>query len=60
MPPIDAAAPHVEFSHLGHQYGNKPGNYLVVGPDWKGTVPKGIAGVIHAPTELLAIGPRSF
>ncbi|RWU19317.1 hypothetical protein DM813_21865 [Pseudomonas alkylphenolica] len=49
-----------EFSTLGKQYGTQPGNYLVVGPNWKGTVPDGIAGVIKAPTELVAIGPRVF
>lgn len=49
-----------EFSNLGKQYGTKPGNYLVVGPNWKGTVPDGITEVIKAPTELVAIGPRVF
>jgi hypothetical protein len=49
-----------EFSRLGKQYGTKPGNYLVVGPHWKGAVPKGIAGVLHAPTELVGMGPRIF
>lgn len=49
-----------EFSRLGEQYRTKPGNYLIVGPNWKGTVPEGIAAVIHAPTELIAMGPRIF
>jgi hypothetical protein len=49
-----------EFSKLGKQYGTKPGSYLVVGPNWKGKVPNGIAGVIHAPTELIGMGPRIF
>ncbi|AXJ08092.1 hypothetical protein CFN16_11910 [Pseudomonas fluorescens] len=49
-----------EFSRLGKQYGTKPGNYLVVGPNWKGTVPQGITEVIKAPTELVAMGPRVF
>ncbi|TNV19388.1 DUF1254 domain-containing protein [Buttiauxella sp. B2] len=49
-----------EFSKLGKQYGTKPGNYLVVGPNWKGKVPAGITKVIHAPTELVAMGPRIF
>ncbi|WP_430470850.1 DUF1254 domain-containing protein [Thalassospira lucentensis] len=49
-----------EFSNIGKQYGTKPGNYLVVGPNWKGDVPDGIAGVIYAPTELVAMGPRLF
>lgn len=49
-----------EFSRLGKQYGTKPGNYLIVGPNWKGQVPDGITEVIKAPTELVAIGPRLF
>ncbi|MCP1419523.1 hypothetical protein J3D47_003766 [Pseudomonas laurylsulfativorans] len=49
-----------EFSKLGKQYGTQPGNYLVVGPNWKGTVPAGITQVIKAPTELVAVGPRTF
>ena len=49
-----------EFSKLGKQYGTKPGNYLVVGPNWKGDVPAGIAGVLKSPTDLVAFGPRIF
>jgi hypothetical protein len=49
-----------EFSRLGKQYGTNPGNYLIVGPNWKGAVPDGIAGVIHSPTDLIAVGPRIF
>jgi len=49
-----------EFSQIGKQYGTKPGSYLVVGPKWKGSVPKGITGVVHAPTDLVAMGPRIF
>lgn len=49
-----------EFSRLGKQYGTKPGNYLIVGPNWKGTVPSGITGVLHAPTDLVGLAPRIF
>ncbi|NDZ95081.1 DUF1254 domain-containing protein [Streptomyces sp. SID6673] len=49
-----------EFSNLGQQYGTEPGNYLVVGPNWEGDVPDGIAGVLRSPTELVAMGPRVF
>jgi hypothetical protein len=49
-----------EFSKLGKQYGTKPGDYLVVGPNWKGEVPKGIAGVLKSPTDLVAVAPRVF
>jgi len=49
-----------EFSRLGKQYGTRPGNYLVVGPNWKGSMPEGITQVIQSPTELVAVGPRIF
>jgi hypothetical protein len=49
-----------EFSNLGRQYGTQPGNYLVVGPNWNGTVPEGIADILRSPTELVAMGPRVF
>jgi hypothetical protein len=48
------------FGGIGKQYGTKPGFYLLVGPNWKGTTPDGIAGVIHSPTDLVAIFPRVF
>jgi len=32
---------------------NVPGNYLLVGPDWKGEVPKGITKVIPFETDFL-------
>lgn len=32
--------------------GNGAGDYLVVGPGWKGKVPKGIKKVIHSETQL--------
>lgn len=48
------------FGNIGKQYGTKPGFYLVVGPNWKGTVPEGITGVLHSSTDLVAIFPRVF
>lgn len=48
------------FGGLGKQYGTKPGVYMVVGPHWKGTVPKGITKVFHAPTDLIGMAPRIF
>jgi hypothetical protein len=48
------------FGQIGTQYGTKPGFYLLVGPTWNGNVPKGIAGVIHSQTDLVAIFPRVF
>lgn len=48
------------FGGLGKQYGTKPGIYMVVGPNWKGTVPKGITKVFHSPTDLIGMAPRIF
>src|SRR5262249_33100390 len=39
-----------QFSQLGLQYGTKPGFYMVVGPNWKGDTPPGIAGVVRSST----------
>ncbi len=38
------------FANIGAMYGTKPGFYLLVGPDWKGNAPKGIAKVFHSKT----------
>jgi len=48
------------FGNIGKQYGTKPGFYLVVGPNWKGTVPSGITKVLHSSTDLVGIFPRVF
>ncbi len=48
------------FGQIGKQYGTKPGFYALVGPNWKGTIPAGITGVLHSPTDLVAIFPRVF
>jgi len=45
---------------LGLQYDTKPGNYLVIGPNWKGDIPDGITGVVRSSTELVNIIPRLF
>jgi len=49
-----------QFGYLGKPYQTKPGFYLVVGPNWKGDIPKGIEAVITSPTELANIIPRVF
>jgi len=49
-----------EFSSLGTAYGTKPGFYLVVGPNWKGEAPEGIAAVLRSPTNLVLTVPRAF
>ena len=48
------------FADLGSMYGTKPGFYLLVGPDWRGEVPKGIAGVFRAKTGTAFVVPRVF
>lgn len=48
------------IGQAGKMYGTKPGFYMVVGPDWSGTVPAGIAGVYRSPTNLAYIIPRAF
>jgi hypothetical protein len=48
------------FVDLGSMYGTKPGFYLLVGPNWKGDVPKGIAGVFRSSTNTGVVGPRVF
>jgi hypothetical protein len=48
------------FASIGKQYGTKPGFYLLVGPNWKGSVPKGINAVYRSSTDLAAIFPRVF
>jgi hypothetical protein len=48
------------FADLGKMYGTKPGFYLLVGPDWKGEVPKGISGVFHAKSNTGFVVPRVF
>src|SRR5260221_6073597 len=48
------------FASLGAMYGTKPGFYLLVGPNWKGEVPKGIAKVVRAKTNTGFVMPRVF
>jgi len=49
-----------EFSQIGRQYGTKPGFYLMVGPNWKGEVPKGVTAVVRSSTSVAFAGPRVF
>ena len=48
------------FANLGKMYGSKPGAYLLVGPDWSGSTPKGINGVFRCSTALGMVIPRVF
>jgi hypothetical protein len=38
----------------------KPGFYMIVGPNWKGAVPAGIAGVVRSSTNYATAMPRIF
>ncbi len=39
------------FAYVGlRATGNKAGSHLIVGPDWKGDKPKGIASILRSPT----------
>jgi hypothetical protein len=49
-----------QISELGLQYGTKPGFYMIVGPDWKGATPSGIAGVVRSSTNFAVTMPRIF
>ena len=49
-----------QFARIGKQYGTEPGFYMVVGPDWSGKIPEGIAGVIKLATAVGVIAPRVF
>jgi hypothetical protein len=41
------------YGYIGSRAtGNEPGDYLVVGPDWKGETPAGIKKVFHSTTAL--------
>jgi hypothetical protein len=48
------------FAELGKMYGNKPGFYLLAGPDWNGKVPDGITKVFHSSTNYGIVIPRVF
>ena len=49
-----------QINRLGLQHGTMPGFYLIVGPNWKGTTPDGINGVIRSSTDFAATMPRIF
>ncbi len=48
------------FVQLGKMYGTTPGFYLLVGPNWKGEVPKGITKVFRSTTNSGFVAPRVF
>jgi hypothetical protein len=48
------------FADIGAMYATTPGFYLLTGPDWNGTVPKGITKVFRSPTNVGFLVPRVF
>lgn len=48
------------FAELGKMYGTRPGFYLLVGPNWVGTVPHGISKVFASQTCTGVVVPRVF
>lgn len=48
------------FAQLGKMYGTTPGFYLLVGPNWRGDIPKGITQVFRSPTNTGFAAPRVF
>jgi hypothetical protein len=48
------------FVQLGEMYATTPGFYLLVGPDWRGEVPKGITKVFRSSTNTGFVVPRVF
>ena len=55
LPVYDARTDQI--SELGLQYGTKPGFYMVVGPNWKGATPPGVAGVVRSSTNSVRCEP---
>jgi hypothetical protein len=48
------------FAQLGKMHATTPGFYLLVGPNWKGEVPKGVTQVFRSSTASGVVGPRVF
>jgi hypothetical protein len=49
-----------EFSAIGKQHGTKPGFYLMVGPNWTGSLPAGITAVVRSSTNSAFVVARVF
>ena len=59
MPILDAYTN--EFASIGARTtGTGAGNYALVGPDWNGTLPQPVSGVVHAPTNSVWIVGRTL
>jgi hypothetical protein len=49
-----------QFAEIGKPYGSKPGFYLMVGPNWKGEIPKSVTATLRCSTEFAYVIPRVF
>ena len=48
------------FGYIGSRAtGTEPGDYMVVGPEWKGDMPAGIKKVFHSSTQFAAVAYRT-
>lgn len=48
------------YGYIGSRAtGSEAGDYMVVGPDWKGTTPPGIKKVFHSTTQFSAVAYRT-
>src|SRR5439155_25293221 len=48
------------YGYIGSRAtGNEPGDYMVVGPDWKGEPPAGIKKVFRSSTQFSAVAYRT-
>ena len=48
------------YGYIGSRAtGTEPGDYMVVGPDWKGETPAGIKKVFHSSTQFSAVAYRT-
>ena len=45
---------------LGSASGTPGGKFLLVGPDWKGELPKGFVEIIKSPTHVVGVFGRSY
>ncbi|MGF6756336.1 hypothetical protein P3T16_003743 [Paraburkholderia sp. GAS42] len=49
------------FAYVGQRStGNKAGNYAIVGPDWKGVLPKGVTALPPSPTPWALLWGRTL
>ncbi|MFE9139418.1 DUF1254 domain-containing protein [Streptomyces sp. NPDC007355] len=59
LPFHDLDTPYVGFVGASTT-GQEAGDYLIAGPDWIGTPPEGISGVLRADTRLVGVLGRTY